>query len=78
MQYRREDAEMQPQHNNNAGGLRAECKKGHEMGKKRGGVGVVGAEVRISRNFCQLVNLPLASSGHPAEVHSESSYVYIP
>lgn len=28
MQYSRDDAEMQPQHNNNAGGLFAACNKG--------------------------------------------------
>lgn len=58
MQCRREDAEMQPQHNNNAGGLRAECKKGHETEgreKKRRVRGCWGAEVRISRKF--FVNL---------------------
>lgn len=36
MQYSREDAEMQPQHNNNAGGLFTACNKRTRNEKKRG------------------------------------------
>ena len=56
MQYSRGDAEMQPQHNNNAGGLFAECKSGTRNEKE--------GKSENFKEICQLLNLPLASSGH--------------
>lgn len=43
MQYSREDAEMQPQHDNNAGGLFTECNEWTQKEKR--------ARVKISREF---------------------------
>lgn len=57
MQYSREDAEMQPQHNNNAGGLFSECKNGTQNEKE--------GKSENFKEICQLLNSPLASSGHP-------------
>lgn len=59
MQYSRGDAEMQPQHNNNAGGHFTECKEGTRNEKKKED------KHEDFEEIFQLLNLPLALRGHP-------------
>ncbi len=71
MQYSGEDGEMQPQHNNKAGGLFTECNKRTRNEKKEG-------KSEGFKEICQLLNLPLASIGHPQKfIRDAVTYIFL-
>lgn len=70
MQYSREDAEMQSQHNNNAGGLFTEYKNGTWNEKEDKSVDF--------KEICQLLNLPLVPSGRLDKFNPEAvAYIFL-
>lgn len=71
MQYSRGDVEMQPQHNNNGGGLLNACNKGARNEKKR-------AKSEDFKEILTFLNLPLASSGQTQKFTCDAvMYIYL-